>query len=718
MNLVIVESPAKAKTIEKYLGKDFKVLASYGHVRDLPTKKIGVDTKKNFEPVYEIPAKSRKTIKSLKEAIGKADALYLATDYDREGEAIGWHIVQALKPKIIPQRITFTEITKSAIQDAVKHPREIDMNLVDAQQARRVLDRLVGYKLSPFLWQKVVRGLSAGRVQSVALRLIVEREREIKKFETDEYWSIEAMLSSGKNPFKAVLTEKNDKKIGKMDIKSEKEAKNIIVDLKDNDYIVSDLTEEQKKRYPSPPFMTSTLQQEAARKIGFSTKQTMRVAQSLYEDGLITYMRTDSLNISAQAAQAAAGVIVKEFGDKYALSSPRFFKTKSRNAQEAHEAIRPTEPGQIPGKISQDRNQERLYKLIWQRFMASQMAEAEILETNAKIRAGNYGFTATGQKTVFDGFLRAYNIDDEKGLQALPKLEKGEKLSLAKLDKIQHFTEPPARYSEGTLVKELEKRGIGRPSTYAPTISTIMDRGYVEKQEGRLAPLEIGEKVNDLLVEHFPKIVDYDFTAKLEEEFDDIAEGKIAWQPMIKEFYDPFAKNLKEKMETVAKNNIVEETEEKCPECGKNLVLKLGRFGKFYACGGYPDCKFTKPYLDEVQKAQQEKIEKEIEKEKCPKCGSPMVLKEARFGPFLACSKYPECKTTKNIAISADVPCPNCGAKLLQRRTRKGKMFWGCSAYPKCKTAFWDEPTADKCPACQGMMVKTKAGKLKCSVCK
>jgi len=730
MNLVIVESPAKAKTIEKYLGHDYKVLASFGHVRDLPTKKIGVDVKDNFKPTYEIPAKARKTIKALKEAMAKADQIYLATDYDREGEAIGWHIVQALKPKQKPQRITFTEITKPAILDAVKHPREIDLHLVDAQQARRVLDRLVGYKLSPFLWRKITQGLSAGRVQSVALRLIVEREREIEAFKKDEYWSIEADLSDGKSMFKALLAEKDGKKIGKLDIKSEKDAKAILDELKNASYKVEDVATSDKKRYPAPPFMTSTLQQDAAAKLGFSTKQTMRAAQSLYEDGLITYMRTDSLNIAPVAAKAAAEALTQEFGEKYALTTPRFFKTKSRGAQEAHEAIRPTNPSVKSDKIS-DRPQARLYDLIRKRFLASQAADAEIEETAAKISANKYNFNATGSKIVFDGFLKIYNSarisaerssygvnDDNQKTQKLPELKKGDELKLEKLEKIQHFTEPPARYSEGTLVKELEKRGIGRPSTYAPTISTIIDRGYVEKVEARLTPLDIGLRVNDLLVEHFPQIVDFDFTAKMEEELDEVAEGKIAWQPVIKEFYEPFAQILKEKMETVEKNNIIEETDEKCPDCGKNLIIKLGRFGKFYACGGYPDCKFTKPFLDESQRAQQEKIEAGLKDEKCPKCGGPMVLKEARFGPFLACSKYPECKSTKNITIAADVPCPNCGEKLLQRRTRKGKIFWGCSGYPKCKTAFWDEPTSEKCPTCGSMMVKSKTGKLKCSVCK
>ncbi len=716
MNLVIVESPAKGKTIEKYLGKDYKVLASFGHVRDLPKSKIGVDVKDNFKPSYIIPAGAKKTIKALKEAIAKADTVYLATDYDREGEAIAWHIVQAtgLKDKNT-KRITFHEITKPAILEAVKNPRQIDLNLVDAQQARRVLDRLVGYKLSPFLWAKVARGLSAGRVQSVALRLIVEREREVENFKSEEYWSIEAMLSTIKKPFKAILTEIDSKKIDKMAICADVDAQKILADLEKAEYIIKSLEEKDRVRNPLPPFTTSTLQQDAGHKLGYSAKQTMRLAQKLYEDGLITYMRTDSVNISPIAAKEAAEVLKREFGDKYALTSPRFFKTKSKGAQEAHEAIRPTEPGLRPEAVKLDSQSERMYKLIWQRFMASQMPEAVFAETQAKISAGKYGFNANGSKIKFDGFLKVYNIeDDDRASQQLPPLKVDEKLDLEKLEKLQHFTEPPARYSEGTLVKELEKRGIGRPSTYAPTISTIQERGYVEKLEGRLKPLEIGVRVNDILVEHFPEIVDFDFTAKIEDQFDDIAEGKVGWQPVIKDFYEPFEKHLEEKTKSVVKENLDEETDEICPDCGAPVVIKHGRFGRFYSCSKYPDCKYTKPLLDAKT---QEAAEKASE-EKCEKCGKPMVLKQSRFGAFLACSGYPECKQTKSLAPAAEVPCPNCGKKLLKRRSKRGRMFWGCEGYPECKTAFWNEPTTEKCPKCKGIMTKTPKGELQCPVCK
>lgn len=723
MNLLIVESPAKAKTIEKYLGKDYKVLASYGHVRDLPTSKIGVDVEDNFKPAYVIPPKAKKVLKDLKEAIARAEIVYLATDYDREGEAIAWHIVEATKPKQTVKRITFTEITETALKYAVKNPRELDLNLVDAQQARRILDRLVGYKLSPFLWKKVARGLSAGRVQSVALRLVVEREREIEKFDKVEYWSIEAVLEASYKPFKAVLAEIDQVKIDKMAIKTGHDSQKILDDLEKASYKVLSLDRRMKKRSPNPPFITSTLQQDAAAKLGFSTKQTMRTAQTLYEQGLITYMRTDSVNVSSLAIGLAQETIKKEFGDKYALASARVFKTKSRGAQEAHEAIRPTDPQKNPKSLGLEPTSEKLYRLIWQRFLASQMADAEMNETTAKIEAQTslesrpkYIFSASGSEIKFDGFLKVYNIEDaDRGGQILPPLLVGQDLDLIDLTKNQHFTEPPARYSEGTLVKELEKRGIGRPSTYAPTISTIQDRGYVEKIESRLAPKEIGIRVSDILVEHFPEIVDYNFTANIEEEFDQIAEGKVKWQPMIKKFYDPFAKHLAEKTETVEKANLDEATDEKCPTCSSPLVIKHGRFGKFYACSKFPDCKYTRPLIKD--KAQEEAMAK-VAGEKCEKCGKDMVIKEARFGAFLACSGYPDCKFTKSIAVESETPCPNCGGKLLLKRTRKGKPFWGCAGYPNCKTAFWSEPTSEKCEKCGSLMVKMASGLVKCSSCK
>jgi DNA topoisomerase-1 len=713
MNLVIVESPAKGKTIEKYLGKDYKVLASFGHVRDLPKKTLGVDVKNNFEPTYEIPDKAKKTIKLLKSEIAKADTLYLATDYDREGEAIAYHIIEAIKPKKPYKRITFHEITKPAITESIKHPRDIDLNLVDAQQARRVLDRLVGYKLSPFLWRKVAQGLSAGRVQSVAVRLVVEREQEIQKFNPEEYWSIEALLEKQGKEFKAILTEIDGKKVAKMDIKKGDEAQKILSDLDKAKYEVNDLSSAEKMRYPSPPFTTSTLQQDAGNKLGYSAKQIMRLAQNLYEDGLITYMRTDSLNVSRIALDEAEKVISDKFGKEYSLDTPRFYKTKSRGAQEAHEAIRPTSL-KLQEVNTLTPQHQKLYSLIWKRMIASQMKEARLQETTAKISAGKYILTAKGLKTTFPGFMKVYKVEDVEE-NMLPELKIDDIITKKKLEKLQHFTEPPARFSEGSLIKELEKLGIGRPSTYAPTLSTIQDRGYVEKVEGRFIPKDIGTAVNDLLVEHFPEVVDYDFTAKMEEELDEVAEGKLKWQPVIKEFYGPFSKNLTEKNKTVTKNNLSEETDEICPKCGKKLMLKLGRFGKFLACQGFPECKFTKPYDDGNGGG----VSKEVKTdEKCPKCSKGLVLKESRYGQFFACEGYPECKYTKTIEVKAAAKCPACGGDIVRRMTKKRRAFWGCSNYPKCKTAFWTEPVKEKCPKCGSLMVKSGKNKIKCSKCK
>lgn len=712
MNLVIVESPAKGKTIEKYLGKGYKVMASFGHVRDLPKKTLGVETKKDFEPVYEVPEKAKKVIKSLKNEAAKAENLYLATDFDREGEAIAFHLLEVLKSKKPYKRITFHEITRDAILDSLKHPRKIDLRLVDAQQARRILDRLVGYKLSPFLWRKVAQGLSAGRVQSVAVRLIVEREREIQQFKAEEFWTIEAILSKNKKTFKAVLTEINNKKVEKLGIKNKKEAEKIEAELKNSTYIVQDIKSEIKKRYPAPPFTTSTLQMEAGSKLGYPAKLTMRLAQNLYEEGFITYMRTDSVNVSKIALEQAQKVINHKYGHEYGLNSPRFYKTKSRGAQEAHEAIRPTDLNKTQEDIPLSVQHQKLYNLIWKKMLASQMKEAEVEEETAKIKANNYTFTVKGLKFTFLGFMKVYKNTEETE-NILPPLKIKEKLTLNKLDKLQHFTEPPARYSEGALIKELEKRGIGRPSTYAPTLGTIQDRGYVEKVQGKFIPKDIGLAVNDILVHNFPEIIDYDFTAKMEEELDEIAEGKLKWQPVINDFYQPFMKNLTSKMETVKKSSLEEKTDELCPKCGKNLVIKIGRFGKFLACSGFPTCKYTRPYLNGKKEETQSKTD-----ELCPKCGKNLVIKESRFGPFLACSGYPECKYTKTIEVKAEVKCPNCGGDIIKRKSKKGRVFWGCANYPKCKTAFWQEPVKEKCPTCSSLMTRDRFGKLRCSQCK
>jgi len=720
VNLIIVESPAKGRTIKKMLGPGYEVIASFGHIRDLPKDRLGVDLKKDFEPEYVIPARARKVIKTLKDEIGKAERVYLATDYDREGEAIAWHIVKATGSEKA-KRITFHEITKPAITDAIKHPRDIDPYLVDAQQARRILDRLVGYKLSPFLWQKVAQGLSAGRVQTVAVRLVVEKERELKNFKPEEYWQIEAILSkkNEKATFKALLIEQDTQKIDKLTIKNQKQAQDILDELNGASYQVEDVKVEEKKRYPSPPFTTSTLQQEAGRKFGYSAKKTMKIAQDLYEDGLITYMRTDSVQVSSLALSQAKKVIEEEYGVGYSLQTPRFYKTKTRGAQEAHEAIRPT--NLKLRAINKETDHNKLYDLIWKKIIASQAKEAILDETNVRIKANKFIFQSIGAIIKFDGFLKiigkSNGLQDKAFGQTLPELKKEETLELVKLENNQHFTEPPGRYTEGTLIRELEKRGIGRPSTYAPTISTIIDRGYVEKVLGKLIPKEMGEIVNDVLVEHFPEITNYDFTAKMEENLDEIALGKLKWQSVLKDFYAPFQNNLAQKMKEVSKKEITEEeTNEKCPDCGKNLKIKLGRYGKFLACSGFPECKFTKPYLEKGSSIHQ--AIKPLRMEKCPNCQSNLVIKEGKFGKFLACEAYPKCKFTKNIELSSNVKCPNCGGKIVQKRTRKGKIFWGCAGYPKCKTAFWDEPQEKKCPECNGLTTLNHKNKvLKCSQC-
>ncbi len=729
--LVIVESPTKAKTISRYLGKDFIVESSFGHIRDLPKKEIGVDVEKNFTPIYEIPDKAKKVVSRLKAKLKNADEVILATDEDREGEAIAWHLAHALNidPKNT-KRIVFHEITKKAITQALKNPRKIDDNLVDAQQARRILDRLVGYKLSPLLWNKVRRGLSAGRVQSVAVRLIVDREREIEKFKVQEYWSIEAELSqqNKEDNFIAKLVKKDDKTFKKLAIDSV-QAKNIIQDLDRAQYKVIDIRQKEIKRSPAPPFITSTLQQEASRKFGFSAKQTMMIAQQLYEGinlagkstGLISYMRTDSYNLSQDALAEAQTVIQNLYGKNYALSTPRFYKKKSKGAQEAHEAIRPTSLSRYPEDLKNDLDprQYKLYSLIWKRTIACQMQEAIMDSTAVDIQAKNYLFRATGAVIKFAGFIKVYTegTDDGKNIfkeNILPGLKINEDLKLIDLKSIQHHTEPPARYTDATLVKALEEHGIGRPSTYAPTISTIQDRGYVEKIEKKFHPLDIGKLVNDILVEHFPAIVDFEFTAKLEEDLDKIALNETEWVPVIADFYAPFIKNIEKKDKELDKKKLTEEkTDKKCPQCQSDMVIKMGRFGKFYACSKYPECKYTEPL--EAEKKELAKLETQSN-EKCEKCGSAMEVKRGRFGPFLACSKYPECKNTKAIEISTGAKCPQCGkGEIIEKKSKKGRTFYACNQYPKCKYAMWNKPTGENCPQCQSLLVYAGKDKIKCS---
>ena len=745
MDLIIVESPTKAKTISKFVGKGFVVESSYGHIRDLPKSKIGIDVAHDFTPSYAIPAKAAPVVANLRALAKKADRVILATDEDREGEAIAWHLVNALeldgkkpakkggatvaaKPY---ERIAFHEITKNAIMEALEHPRSLDINLVDAQQARRVLDRLVGYELSPFLWRKIRYGLSAGRVQSVAVRLVVERERAIQAFNKEEYWTIEAQFqtqNAAKSPFPAVLNSINGKAVGKMGIKNAGEAKDIIEGLKGANYRVSDITVKDARRNPAAPFTTSTLQQEAARKLGFSAKQTMVIAQHLYENGHITYMRTDSTNLAASALATAHAVIGKEYGKEYQLPSPRIYSTKSKGAQEAHEAIRPANIEMIPGVGSglKDRGEIRLYDLIWKRTVASQMKEAILEQTSVDIQASTPRreiFRANGQTVVFDGFIRVYTEgrDDDASDEiegGLPKLEKEMALTLAELKGegadastanarkenpagIQHFTEPPARYTDATLVKALEAEGVGRPSTYAPTLSTIQERGYVEKVDKKYAPTEIGTLVNDLLVENFPEIVDIKFTSRIEEEFDEIAEGKMKWTDVCQEFYGPFKKNLSEKEASVEKQ--VEISTTPCPHCGKPMLIKFGRMGKFLACPE-PGVKVTLPMPEEA--AQIKALEEKTKDERCPICGKPMKVTRGRFGFFLGCTDYPKCKGIMKIWNKTGFKCPNCLASpdrhdkpgdIVEKKSRgRGKPFFACTRYPDCTFVMNKKPESEE----------------------
>ncbi len=732
--LVIVESPTKAKTITKFLGKDFIIKSSFGHVRDLPKSKLGVDVEHGFEPHYIVSRDKSKVVKELKEAAKKADEILFATDEDREGEAISFHLATILNidPKEA-KRITFHEITKSAILAAVDHPRGLDLRLVDAQQARRVLDRLVGYNLSPFLWRKVAKGLSAGRVQSVAVRLVVEREREITAFKAEEYWSVEGLFTDNKQEFSAKLNSIEGKKLDKLDLKNKEQVDDIVKKLEGASYVVTNVDEKQTKRTPPPPFTTSSLQQEANHQLGFSAKQTMRLAQQLYEGvelgsegsvGLITYMRTDAVNLSEKFLGDAKDIINKEFGEKYQLSEPRFYKNKNKNAQEAHEAIRPTEAMRTPESLSPylEKNQLRLYTLVWNRAVATQMTAAEINAATIDIEApsphespsgrgtgSKYKFHATGQTITFDGFLKLYPEKTKEN--ALPKLKVDEKLDCKELKPEQHFTEPPARFSDATLVKALEEYGIGRPSTYAPTIATIEDRGYVERDEKKkLKPKEIALVVNDMLVEHFPQVVDFQFTAQLEENLDEIARGEKDWKPIIATFYEPFKANLDKKDDELARQE--EKTDEVCEKCGKPMSIKMGRIGKFMACTGYPECKNTKPMPgDEKNHPAPEPTD-----EKCEKCGAQMMRRMGRFGPFLGCSDYPKCKNIKNIDIKLNMKCPKCvEGDIVERRSKRGKIFYGCNRYPDCDFALWDKPTGEKCPDCSQPLTYGAKGMIKCS---
>jgi DNA topoisomerase-1 len=730
--LVIVESPTKAKTITRFLGKDFEVHACLGHIRALPSKQGSVDIANDFEPNYEILPQSKKYLKEISASLKRCDTVYLATDLDREGEAIAWHLLAALKldggsspdagsakgKKIL--RITFHEITREAIDEAIKNPRSVSQNLVDAQQARVVLDYLVGFNLSPFLWKKIRYGLSAGRVQSVALRLICEREREIQGFTAEEYWSIKAKLSpsagSEAEAFFAQLIQAEGEKLEKLSISTEQQAQAILKKLDGAAYRVDRVQKKEIKRTPSPPFTTSTLQQEAARKLGFHAKRTMSVAQRLYEGvetakgsmGLITYMRTDSVHLAPSALKEMHEAIVQMYGSEFALAQPRMFKQKSKNVQEAHEAIRPTDFTLSPDSVQHflKPDEFKLYDLIWKRALACQMAQAILDQTSVDILAkDNFVFRATGSTVRFPGFMQVYieGKDEENGNGEglLPALEEGQQLDLLELVPEQHFTQPPPRYTEASLVKALEEYGIGRPSTYASIISILQERDYVRLLKKRFHPEDIGLIVSDLLVNHFPKYVDYEFTSFLEDELDEIARGEITWKPVVKNFWEPFIALIQQKEDEVKKSDVTtEKTEETCPTCGKPLVIKLGRYGRFFACSGYPDCKYVKSLKVNGDASVPEPQPTD---EKCELCGQPLLLKQGRYGAFFGCSAYPTCKYIRPLVkpVSLEIKCPQCGQGMVQeKRSRRGKVFYSCSTYPQCTFASWDKPLAEACPKC------------------
>ena len=780
-SLVIVESPAKARTINRYLGKDFRVEASMGHVRDLPKKQLGVDLKNRFQPTYElIPGKER-VIKALRSAARGVDSVYIATDPDREGEAIGWHLSEALsesdgKHKFF--RVLFNEITQKAIRQAFDRPGEIDSRLVDAQQARRILDRLVGYKISPLLWQKVRRGTSAGRVQTAALRLVVEREREIDAFISKEYWTLTANLSASQPPsFDARLQKFKRKNI---EVTNEKQAQEIVRALDGSSFAVENVTTKEKKRNPVPPFITSKLQQEAARKLRFPVKKTMAVAQRLYEGielgqegsiGLITYMRTDSLRVSNDALTEVRTYIAQSYGNQYLPAKAKYYRSR-KDAQDAHEAIRPTSaarrPEEIRGFLSSD--EFKLYKLVWQRFVASQMQAALLDQTVVEIAAGPYLFRASGSVLKFDGFLKVYEegrddkVEEEEPATSLPPLTQGETLQLNKLLPEQHFTQPPPRFTEATLVKVLEEKGIGRPSTYAAILTTIQDREYAVKKEGRFRPTDLGLVVNDLLVASFADLFDIQYTARMEKELDEIEQGKIPWIKALQDFYGKFATDLtqaRNQMKDIKKTE--EQTGESCEKCGKPLVIKWGRHGRFVACSGFPACKNTRELAPKAgDPTPTAESEEQPSQETCPNCGKPMALKRGRFGPFLACTGYPQCKTTRKLATTGSdqppspetrleencprcghalvvkhgrfgeftacgnypkcryvrkktleiaCPQPECGGEIVERKSRRGKIFYGCDRYPDCRFILWNKPVNKACPQCGAAFVLEKVTK-------
>ena len=738
-NLVIVESPAKAKTIEKYLGKDFKVLASYGHVRDLIPKEGAVDPANDFAMKYEVIDRNDKHVQEIIKAAKKADSLYLATDPDREGEAISWHIFEILKEKKLTDkrpvhRVVFHEITKRAVTEAIEHPKTLSSDLINAQQARRALDYLVGFKLSPLLWKKIRRGLSAGRVQSPALRMIVERELEIEQFVSREYWSIQAEAKADQQAFQAKLTSFEGQKQEQFSITAENDAERVKKALESaakGRLLVQKIEEKERKRNPAAPFTTSTLQQEAARKLGFTTRRTMTVAQQLYEGidlggesvGLITYMRTDSVSLANEAVQELRELIAQRFGEQNLPAKPNQYKTKSKNAQEAHEAVRPTSALRVPETIRNHLtpDQFKLYALIWKRAVASQMIHATIHTLAVDLVTGDNpsvgSFRATGSRVASPGFMSVYlegkddagADDDEDTL--LPPMKEGEFLALERIVTGQHFTEPPPRYTEASLVKALEEYGIGRPSTYASIISTLLQRAYVELETKRFKPTDVGRIVNKFLTDHFTQYVDYNFTALLEDDLDAVSRGEKSWIPLLKAFWSPFIELIEQKDEGLKRSDVThEELDENCPDCNSKLSIRLGRNGRFVGCTNYPECKYTRNLNDDGQQTAPEVVEGR----KCPKCDSELIIKAGRYGKFIGCSGYPGCKHIEPLEKPKDmgVECPEChSGNLIQRKSRFGKVFYSCSTYPKCTYAVWNPPLKEPCPNCNWPLLTIKVTK-------
>jgi DNA topoisomerase-1 len=730
-NLVIVESPAKGKTIKKYLGKDFEVLASYGHVRDLIRKTGAVDPDNDFAMKYEVIEKNAKHVDAIVKALKSADALYLATDPDREGEAISWHLYELIKSKKAlakkpVYRVVFHEITKNAVTQAIKNPRDISMDLVNAQQDRRALDYLFGFTLSPLLWKKIRRGLSAGRVQSPALRLIVEREEEIEKFIAQEYWTILGKCETKKKePFNARLTQYLGKKVEQFTITDTKQAHKIQKDLlkaADSKLTVISVEKKQRKRQPSPPFTTSTLQQEASRKLGFTAQRTMRTAQQLYENGLITYMRTDAVYLANEAIEEIRALIKTRFGEDYLPEEIRLYKNKSKNAQEAHEAIRPTHVDTTPESLKNlTPEQAKLYELIWKRTVACQMVHALLNTVTVDLDCNKKGiFRANGSTIAHPGFIGVYtedvddvvNKDHDKDEGLLPELNEGDVVKLEDIIPEQHFTEPPPRYSEASLVKTLEEFGIGRPSTYASIISTLQNREYVTLEQKRFHPTDVGRIVAKFLKEYFTQYVDYEFTARLEDELDDVARGEKQWIPVLREFWGPFDKLVQTIEATVQRKDVTHESmDEKCPKCSKPLSIRLGKRGRFVGCTGYPECDYTRNMEDEAGASGQPEI---VPDRKCPTCESDLVIKRGKYGKFIGCSSYPKCKFIEPLEKPADlgIECAECKqGSMLKRKSRYGKIFYSCSRYPDCKYATWNEPIKKPCPKCNWPILTIKITK-------